>query len=111
MGWPAAFAATLAIETPIYLWLLREHGSRFGVTAVLLGNAVTHPVAWWLVSSSEPSWSRFGAAELFAWLCEAVLLVLLGRAFDKRIALSQSVWIALAANAASASIGLLIAGL
>lgn len=110
MGWAAAFVDTLAIETPIYLWLLRERGWRFGFTVALLGNALTHPFAWWLVRSSEPAWSRFGAAELFAWLSEALLLVLLARAFDKRIGWSQSVWTALAANATSASIGLLIAG-
>jgi hypothetical protein len=111
MSWAIAFTATLAIEAPIYLWLLRERGWRFGVTMTLLGNLLTHPIACWLVSGAEPAWGRFVAAELFAWLSEALLLVVLGRAFQKRIDWSQSVWIALAANATSAGIGLLIAGL
>ena len=111
-GWPAAFALTLLLETPVYapaLW--RSFGPRTPLVILLL-NAVTHPVVWFVFPYSTPWWTGFAAAELFAWLVEAALLAALGKARFSRepIPAGRAVLLALSANALSAGAGLLLLG-
>jgi hypothetical protein len=110
-SWVTAFATTLIVETPVYLWALRGRLSwpRAALVAVLV-NALTHPLAWTLGTPGSPV--RFAAVEGGVWLAEAILLWSLVRAARPTRALPfrEAFLPSLAANALSAGVGLIIAG-
>lgn len=104
MSWWVAFALTQAVEVPIYL--LGTRGTELSVPwrlAIAFGtSAVTHPIVWFvLVGLREPLgyWGYVAVAEAFAVGVEAIYL----RAFG----VPRAGWLALGANAASVSVGLL----
>lgn len=108
--WAKAFACTLVLETPVYLFGLsrltgRSRASRDTVRFVgiaLFVNLVTHPFAWALTRAW--SWPRFAAVETGVWVAESLLLMALVRPASP-LAL---VGVAFTANALSAGVGLLL---
>jgi len=118
IGWAIAFACTLALETPVYLFGLRRVTGRAGVTRPFVGlalavNVATHPFAWALTRAW--SWPRFAAVEAGVWVVESLLLIALvgaargrgGRAARPVSPLALAV-VAFTANALSAGVGLLL---
>lgn len=106
MSWWTAFALTQAIEMPIYG--VGSRGSGLTVAwriAIAFGaSAITHPVVWFVLPGPLTPmlgyWGYFAVAEGFAFVAEALYL----RAFDL-----ERPWLwAFAANATSASTGLVI---
>lgn len=99
-GWLVAFLLTQAVEVPIYRRLLAAPW-----WAALAASALTHPLVWFgFFSPALPMTyvQRVVAAELFAWLAEALWFVLaLGRPPRRALLVS------LAANGASLTAGLL----
>lgn len=103
--WLSAFLFTQAVEVPIYTRAL----GRFPVSlaarlAIAFGaSALTHPIVWFVIPSlHHGSYATLVLrAELFAVLVEGFYLYALG-AFDLR----RSMLWSLAANGASASLGL-----
>ncbi len=91
-----AFALTLAIELPIYGFVLTGRYQVGPLRALALGlfiNVVTHPNVWFVLQPLlAPSLGYLGyvaIAELFAWWVEAVLMwAWLRRDFRGLIALS-----------------------
>ncbi len=104
VAWLIAFAATLALEVPVYTLALRRRlgGSRAALLALAL-NAVTHPSAWWL--TRQASWTRYTSVEIGVWLVEAALAWLAGRG---ALPAGEALLVALVANALSAGVGLLV---
>lgn len=110
IGWAVAFAATLVVETPLYLLGLRGvFELRRALLVALLLNAATHPLAWWLTVGGG-SWWRFASVEAGAWLIEAWLLWALARVWCRHctLPLTDALGVSLVANALSAGIGLLL---
>jgi hypothetical protein len=116
--WVKAFACTLAIETPVYVFGLSRVTAtaratpRFVVIGVLV-NLMTHPFAWALTRAW--SWPRFAVVEAGVWVAESLLVVALVRgaaARAHRTARPAStlglVAVAFTANALSAGVGLLL---
>ena len=101
-----AFACTLVLETPVYLFGLsrvstKSRPLRFAGIALLV-NLVTHPLAWALTRAW--SWPRFAAVEAGVWVAESLLLIALVRPAGP-FALAA---VAFTANALSAGVGLLL---
>jgi hypothetical protein len=111
LSWVTAFATTLIVETPVYVWALRGRLSwpRAAVVSLVL-HAATHPLAWTLSTPASPT--RFAIVESGVWLAEGLLLWALVRAArpTRAVSLSEAVLASLAANALSAGVGLLITG-
>ena len=108
LGFPAAYALMLLLETPVYwFFLVGFTRTETAIAISLLINALTLPVVWFvlppLLISNYPLY--FVIAELFAWLAEAAMVKL---AFQE-MPWKRAILAALAANAVSAGIGLLIA--
>lgn len=108
--WAKAFACTLVLETPVYLFGLSRLTAkrrapratlRF-VGVALLVNLVTHPFAWALTRAW--SWPRFATVETGVWVAESLLLMALVRPASP-LALAA---VAFTANALSAGVGLLL---
>ncbi|NUT37581.1 MAG: hypothetical protein HOV79_31440 [Hamadaea sp.] len=110
LPYPAAFAVTLAVEIPVYAFALRlgwDVRWRRALLCALGVNVATHPALWWLLTP----WSRTPAYPLImvgtegaVCLVEAALLAWwLGRR-DPLLAV-----LAVAANAASVTAGLICA--
>ncbi len=97
-AWLGAFAFTQVIEAPIYARALRHRPRRW--LWALGASALTHPVVFFVVPRVWPGgyWSGVAVAEAFAVAAEAAYLSALG------VPLSLA-W-SLAANAASAGLGL-----
>ena len=76
--WLTAFAWTLAIELPIYTYLVGGYFRRWwGVVVVAIGiNLVTHPMLWFVFPRLEPRWLYLVAGETTVILIEAVLLAI-----------------------------------
>jgi hypothetical protein len=129
VGWLAGFGLTLAVELPCYLlgalalgWVatgttegpsrVRERvRPRVPVATFLLVvvavDLVTHPVLW--VTSAQ--WTSVGdllRGELVVVLVEGVLIAVLLRRGRRRRDLGWTLLLALAANAASVLVGLLV---
>jgi hypothetical protein len=114
-AWAKAFACTLLLETPVYLFGLSRATEmaratrrapsrttlRFVGIAVLV-NSITHPFAWALTRAW--SWPRFAAVEAGVWVAESLLLIALVRPASP-LALAA---VAFTANALSAGVGLLL---
>jgi len=111
-GWALAFASTLLIETPLYLFALRRAlGTKGALLASLVLNLATHPLAWTtIMSARQPFPGVFLAVEGAVTLAEALLVFAVGRTrFSKRpIKIGEALAISLAANGFSAGVGLLL---
>jgi hypothetical protein len=111
LAWLGAFAFTQAVEIPIWVHALRKYrivarGQEpwsVGVAAAIAfgATAVTHPIVWFVFPryASTTYWVMVLEAETFAVLAEAAYAAF----FNLRWPIA---W-ALAANAASAGLGLL----
>lgn len=110
LNWLLAFALTLLLETPVYVFGLRRALSlpRAAGIAVVL-NAVTHPPTWWLSERSQ-SLSVFAATTLAAVLVEAALVWLAARKLRAAGARGfvDAYAVSLVANLLSAGFGLLL---
>jgi hypothetical protein len=109
-GWLTAFAATLAIEVPIYAWALRRCASsrwRICATAVA-ANAATHPALSAWIKHSTPSLAAVVVAELAVALVESCVLWALLRRYASWPSAQLA---ALAANSASFAVGAALARL
>jgi hypothetical protein len=107
LSWPVAFAVTLAVETPIYLVLLGpDVGRARAVLGALVVNLATHPALWFAGTAASDGY-RTGplvGAELL--VCVVEWLVLLAM-FRRRVGAGDLAIAAIAANVASALVGLL----
>ena len=109
--WLMYFLVTQAVEMPIYIFGLTrtlEDASWVRRVGIAFGaSAITHPVVWFvlppLLMRPLGYWGFVLVAELFAWLTETVYLRGVAR-LELRVA---ALW-ALAANAASLSVGFLL---
>lgn len=103
--WLTAFIWTLALELPIYGWLLRRRlkGPGEAFLLVLTVNLLTHPLLWMANLPSTGSWL---GAEGSVALVEGLTVVgwLGGRSLGASLAASA------AANAISAGAGFVFAG-
>lgn len=102
--WPVAFAVTLAVEAALLLALFaRTRGVGRTIAAAALGNAVTHPVVWFVLPHLLPTYASYLiVAEAWAVLGEAPVLLVLLRPRPRSLALAASA----AANLASYVVGL-----
>ncbi len=109
-AWFIAFCVTVTLELPVVTWLARRAEPRRSrrIAVAFLGNALSHPVVWFLFPALGLTWGATAAiAETWAWLLEAALY---------RYTLSTMAWPAalgtsLAANSLSFGFGLLLAAL
>lgn len=103
--WARAFLLTLGTELLVAVPLLGREPSRLRrVGAVAFGNAVSHPVVWFVVAPAvEPYGHMLVVAESWAVLSEAVLYRLL----VPGVGAKRAFLVALAANAVSVGLGLL----
>jgi hypothetical protein len=104
MPYAAALVLTVVVEVPVYAIVLTRGlgwSWRGAVLAGLAVNALTHPVAWWLLSGAGADYlPRFAAVECGVWLVEALALYAVARREAGLLALT-----ALVANTASALAG------
>lgn len=107
--WLGAFALTLGVELLVSFLLLRHEPRKTRrVAALLLVNLATHPIVWFVFPAwTLPAAARFGAAELFAVLVEAWAFSVIWPGLPAR----RACLVALLANTASATTGVLIRGL
>ena len=111
-SWGTAFALTLLFEGAVFLALLRRSLSPArALLATLLLNALTHPIAWTTITSAaQPLPYVFLGVEGAGVIAEGLLLFAAGRtkSFRKPLGLGEAVAVALAANAFSAGLGLML---
>lgn len=107
MLWAFAFAVTLVCELPVYVFALRRPlGGAWRALAVGVAvNVATHPLAWTLAVGRLLPWL---AIEVAVTIVEAALLWAAARALGRRLPVHESLLVALAANALSAGVGLLV---
>lgn len=100
--------ATFCLELVVYGLLLRRifSGKQIAILCLIL-NVTTHPI----VCLVFPRWLGIHywiPAELFAWLAEGYMLLILARSMSRsRMRWTSALTISLAANAFSAGLGLL----
>jgi hypothetical protein len=103
--WRLAFVLTLLFELPVYVLLLRR---RLGVARTLAVaaalNLATHPLAWMTTSAG----ASIPVVEACVWLAESLLLLAAARALRRPLPAHEAFLTALAANALSAGVGLLL---
>lgn len=111
-AWARDFAGTLLLEGPLFVLLLRPALSPLkGAAAVLALNLLTHPLAWWAIASAaQPLPWRFLGVEAAVVAVEGLLLAGASRApwFRRPLKTGEALAIALAANALSAGVGLML---
>ena len=96
IAWMWAFAFTQVIEVPVYQWYLG-----CSLPRAFAASSLTHPMIWFAflyVRGHYPL--AVVAAELFAWLAEALF-------FARPFGLQRALRASLVANAASLALGLL----
>lgn len=96
MRWIVAFAATQAVEVPIYLLALRDRPWRQRLWVAFMASAITHPVAWAMGLVLRPFLVHVIVAETFAVAIEALWL--------RHHGVPRALWCALTANAASVAV-------
>lgn len=113
LGYPAALGLTLAVEVPLWTGLVAwavEVPRRRAVLVAVVVNVVSHPLLWFvLVPALDAATGRtvagLLAAEGLVCLAEALVArVLVGRD------LGQLALVAVAANATSFAVGLVVVG-
>lgn len=110
-GWIVAFVATVAIELPIVVYLLR--GAEPNLTRagglVVFANLATHPIVWFVISQLFliGTVAYVVAAESWAVAIEAVFY----RIAIVDLSLGRAVLVAVAANTASFALGRLVGAL
>jgi len=107
MSWAFGFALTLLCELPVYIFALRRPLGGV-VRALAVGVAVnlaTHPLAWTLAVGHVLPWL---AIEALVTAAEAAMLFAAARALGRRMPVHESILVALAANALSAGVGLIV---
>jgi hypothetical protein len=108
-GWLRAFLITVAVETPVVLWLLRGGGTSRPRLVVLgiFANLATHPVVWFVIQQLIwPDTPEYVAvAETWAIAAEAAFwwIVIPGLRPGRALA------VAVLANACSYGTGLAVA--
>ncbi|MGC4119260.1 MAG: hypothetical protein QM765_32780 [Myxococcales bacterium] len=111
-AWVPAFLGTLLCEGPLYFVLLRRALTPTrALLAILALNAATHPLAWHTITSAaRPLPWVFLGVEGAVVLGEALMLYSAARTrfFLKALGMGEAVAIALAANAFSAGVGLML---
>jgi hypothetical protein len=109
--WLESFLWTCALETPVYVLLLRNSFRRWWApVAISLGlQLATHPLLWVLFPRNGPYWTAFFLFELGVALAEGGLVALLLRRIGERRPLLRGMLSGLLANTLSATIGLLLA--
>ena len=105
MTWATAFLLTQVVESPLYVYALRDVPMSWALrVGVALGaSAVTHPVLWAVWPHTVDAvgwWGAFALLELAVVGVEAAYL----RAFG----LPAAGWVALLVNACSAGVGLAV---
>jgi hypothetical protein len=106
----ASVSLTLAVELPLYGWLLVRAGHRLKRVLVLaaLGTLCTHPVLWFVMPRFfEDYWTYVTVCEAAIIGIEAGVLRFGLPTSNFRVALSASAW----ANAASVFVGALVSWL
>jgi hypothetical protein len=108
--WLEAFVWTCAIETPVYVLLLRRSfRAWWAPVAVSIGlQLATHPLLWLSFPRRSSFWPAFVAFELGVALVEGLLVGLLLRRVGERRAFPRGMTAGLLANALSAAIGFLL---
>ena len=107
MHWAFAFALTLLLELPVYVLALRRPLGGV-VRALAVGvavNVATHPLAWTLAVAHLLPWL---AIEGLVTLAEGAMIFAAARALGRRLPVHESLLVALAANAFSAGVGLIV---
>jgi hypothetical protein len=105
--WLFGFGLTLLCELPIY-WLALRRPLGGNTRALAVGvavNVATHPLAWTLAVGRMMPWLAIEGA---VTIVEAALIFAAARALGRRLPLHESFLVALAANAFSAGVGLLV---
>ena len=80
INWPLAFGLTLVSESLVLYLLFKKNTTVMNIAAALLvGNALTHPVVWFLIPRLVSSYGAYIVfAETFAFAVEVpVILVLI----------------------------------
>jgi hypothetical protein len=114
--WASAFVLTLVIEVPVWSVLLGRSGvpARRAVATAVLVNAVSHPVLWFVVRpglaavlpGDAGAWAALALGEVLVVVVEAVLA-----GWCTSLPVRPRVAIAVAANAASLGVGLVLAAM
>lgn len=109
MTWLEAFVWTCAIETPVYVALLRRRFRAWGSPIVLsiALQVLTHPLMWAFFPRTGGFWGPFVAFELGIAIAEGGLVALLLRRVGAVDPWTRGLSAGLLANAASAAFGLL----
>ncbi|HEX6839730.1 MAG TPA: hypothetical protein VF334_24295 [Polyangia bacterium] len=107
MSWAFAFVLTLVCELPVYVVALRRPlgGVARSLAVGVVVNVATHPLAWALAVGRVLPWL---AIEAGVTVTEAALVFAGARALGRRLPLHESLLVALAANALSAGVGLIV---
>ena len=102
--WVEAFAWTLWIEVPIYLWALKKTELSFSnAFSLSIGvNVFTHPALWYLFPRFAAYWIWLLVAECLVSLTEGLLI---GLATSK---MKWSIVLAFGVNAVSTLVGLFV---
>jgi len=105
--WAFGFALTLLCELPVYVLALRRPlgGTVRALAVGVAVNVATHPLAWTLAIGHVLPWL---AIEASVTVAEAALLFAAARALGRRLPVHESLLVALAANALSAGVGLVV---
>ena len=105
--WARAFALTLAVETPLATWMLRDvdrsRARRIG--AALAGNLATHPAVWFILPALGLSHAPMTAVEE-AWAVVVEMAVY--RLVFPALPWSRALGVSAVANGASFAVGLLL---
>jgi hypothetical protein len=110
-SWPLAFLWTCALELPIYVLVIGRRFERWWAACLLtfVLNAATHPVLWFLFPRFDPLAVWLVVAEGWVTFVEAATVTMvLWRTTSFRGAAARGVIAALAANAFSAALGLIL---
>ena len=108
--WAQAFALTLAIEAPVYLWLLCKQGFP---AACALGlaigvNAISHPLLWFALPRFEPYLAFAATGEAMVLAIEASVIIAWSIAIGPRLRWTSIAGVVVFANVASMGAGLLL---
>ena len=109
--WARAFLLTLAVEMPLYLWLLRRRGfsTPSALVCAFIANAVSHPFFWFVFPSFTPYAAFLLAGESLVIAIETAILWAGARLTKADTRAAPLFFIACAVNAVSTVVGLALA--